>query len=324
MYFSYLSSGSSMQSIAWNYRVGKATVHQIVKDTCTVLWNKLMPIELPEPDQEKFKSIAKGFLEKWNMPNCVGAVDGKHISIQAPKNSGSQFFNYKKTFSFVLMAVCDAHYRFTLVDIGAFGRNHDSVVFNESNFGKAIMNDQLHLPLATELPNSDIKMDYYLVGDQAFPLSNRIMRPYPGQYLPIEKNIFNYRLSRARRTIENAFGILVQRFRILRNTLPTSLPVAECIVKACIVLHNFLQSDAETNRFGNICGDKIGSNGDVINGSWRSESNVSAFKKVPMRKASHVKHCFQEVRNQLCQYFNSNAGSVAWQEDHVLQGSLPS
>lgn len=107
-----------MQEIAWNYRVGKATVSKFVKETCEAIWTVLSPEFWPHPTEEIWeKHIHEMFLQL-NMPNCVGAVDGKHIITQAPVHSGSEFLNYKKTFSLILMDMCDAYYRFILVESG--------------------------------------------------------------------------------------------------------------------------------------------------------------------------------------------------------------
>lgn len=57
------------------------------------------------------------------MPNCLGAIDGKHIAMQSPHKSGSAYYNYKHFYSIHLMAICDAKYKFTFVDIGAQGKS---------------------------------------------------------------------------------------------------------------------------------------------------------------------------------------------------------
>ena len=123
-------------SLSFNFRMGRSTVCKIIKDTCEVISRVVTKEYVKVPscalDSER---ISKEFENKWNFPNCVGmyilyihnynyafevmivtslqgAIDGKHIIVQAPINSGSLYFNYKGTHSLVLLAVCDAHYRY--------------------------------------------------------------------------------------------------------------------------------------------------------------------------------------------------------------------
>lgn len=92
--------------------------------------------------------------------------------IQAPANSGSLFFNYKKTFSIVLLALVDAHYRFIAVDIGGYGRNSDGGLFANSKLGKSLEQNKLNVPKDNALPNTQTIMPYVIVGNEAFPLKN--------------------------------------------------------------------------------------------------------------------------------------------------------
>ena len=104
--------------------MSKTSINRIIKETCVVLWNVLTQKGLMKPPitTNEWLNIADGFEKRWNFPHCVGAIDGKHVHIVKPDNSGSMYFNYKKTCSIVLMAVCNAKYEFTLVDIGECGR----------------------------------------------------------------------------------------------------------------------------------------------------------------------------------------------------------
>lgn len=63
-----------------------------------------------------------------NFPNLIGAIDGKHIRVIKPQHSRSQYFNYKKKISIVLLAICDANYNFIDMDVGCYGKAADSTI----------------------------------------------------------------------------------------------------------------------------------------------------------------------------------------------------
>ena len=87
--------------MSFSYRIASSTVHSIIISTCEAIWNKSPPTELPQPTEE-WKKKREEFYSLRQFPNSIGAVDGKHIEIHVPHNSGSLFFNYKKTFSVVI------------------------------------------------------------------------------------------------------------------------------------------------------------------------------------------------------------------------------
>ena len=104
------------------FRVGKSTIHKIIAEVCPLIWEILSPRYLRRKTPQEWKIDAEGFRVKWNFPNCCGAIDGKEIRIKAPPYSGSLYYNYKKFFSFKLLAICDAYKRFSWIDIGGYGK----------------------------------------------------------------------------------------------------------------------------------------------------------------------------------------------------------
>ncbi|XP_052745448.1 uncharacterized protein LOC112049627 [Bicyclus anynana] len=239
----YLGTGCSFGELHYNFRLGKSTITGIVREVCEALWEKVTKNVMPEPSEDIWKKIAKDFEKYANFPNCIGAIDGKHIRITKPKDSGSLYYNYKTFFSIVLLALCDSNYCFTFIDIGSYGKSSDSAIFKNSAFYKRLIEKSLHIPKPKPISETDPKpLPYVIVGDEAFGLSENVMRPYAGKGLSYEKKIFNYRLSRARRFIECTFGILANKWRIFHRPINVNIDFAEDIIKACCVLHNFVRT----------------------------------------------------------------------------------
>ncbi|VEN53414.1 unnamed protein product [Callosobruchus maculatus] len=320
MVLKYLAHGGSFQSLSWEFRVGHSTVSKVILETC--IWDVLQPIYLITPTTNEWKNIAERFLDGWNVPHTIGAIDGKHVHIQCPINSGSEYYNYKGHFSIVLLAYCDADYKFTWVDIGAYGSEHDASIFRRSEMGRMLETGTIALPLPKRLPNSNIEMPYFFVGDEAFPLKTYIMRPYPGRYLNLQKSVFNYRLSRARRIIENSFGILASRWRVYRSPLLCSVKTTEAIVKATTCLHNYLRTVSATTHTPPTLVDSVMEGKDVVDGDWREITrNDTDLTPVGRLGSNIAPNIVMQLRDKLADYL-MDIGSVPWQLTVVNRGQI--
>ncbi|XP_065194788.1 uncharacterized protein LOC135826078 [Sycon ciliatum] len=315
----YLASGESMQNIAIQFRVGHSTAHHIIIDVCQAIWAGLVDKYMQCPSKPaEWAAVATDFYARWNFPHCIGAIDGKHINMQAPHNSGSSFYNYKNFHSIVLLAAVDAQYRFIMVDIGASGRESDGGVFSMSAFGQSLESASAGLPDATDSVPGLGQLPYFMVGDEAFPLRSYMMRPYPGKQLSIDKRIFNYRLSRARRIVENAFGILVARWRLFRQPINAKPENVVHFTKACVVLHNFLQTESSATYCpsGFIDTDV---NGRVSEGFRRIDFKNGGLTDITKAASNNFTRHVKTLREQLARFFLSPAGAVSWQVDAVTE-----
>lgn len=166
-----------------------------------------------------------------------------------------------------------------MVDVGTPGRQSDGTVFKNSNFGKKFERNLYDLPTPTELYKGGPVLPYFLIGDEAFGLNRYIQRPYPGRTsgrLGEGEQIFNYRLSRARRVIENSFGILSAKWRVFRQPIHANKEKVKYITLAAICLHNFilseesdLQPHQRTYLHPTLVDREV--NGKWIDGDWRTD-----------------------------------------------------
>jgi len=283
---------------------GDNTIGIIVKECSEAIWRILQPLFMPVPNEETWKSIAKRYYELWDLPNCIGSVDGKHCRIKKFDKTGSLHYNYKSYFSVVLMACADADGIFTTIDVGEAGRFSDSAVFRASNLGKLLDTDKLHIPKPTPMPNDAFDFPFYMVGDEAFPLKINLMRPYPKRVLDNEKRIFNYRMSRGRKSVECAFGMLASKFEIFQKPIMCHEDTAIKVIKAACILHNFIKMVE-----GHFSVPQISKNQEnqCINREMSHSTNNHCSNK-----SAH------ELRDYLKKYFLKPENALPWQENYTL------
>nr|XP_054934290.1 uncharacterized protein LOC129380069 isoform X2 [Dermacentor andersoni] len=343
----FLAAGETLRSSSFNFLSGRSTACVIVAEVCQAISDVLGPIYVARPSTpDEWLKVARDFEDKWNMPHCLGAIDGKHVNVECPANSGSRDRNYKNSFSKSMLALSDANYSFLYVEIGHHGSESDGGIFSRSNLQTKIIDGTLGVPACASLGKiGDIP--YFFVGDEAFPLKTYMMRPYSKKSLhPLllgnssmataqpcsadssastqfeelqQKRIFNYRLSRARRVVENAFGILAQRWRILRRPFKAKEDNIRRIVSACVVLHNFLLKESPDSK-AMYCPpgttDTEDWQGNLTDGNWRADSADSGALVTLHGTGCHSTRVAYAIRDKLSRYFITY-GRVPWQESHV-------
>lgn len=291
-----MATGTNFAALQYEFYIAKSTIGVIVRETCQAIWSCLQETEMPDITKERWLEIAETFYKKTNFPNCVGAIDGKNIRCTNPKKSGSKYFNYKNFFSVVLMAIVDANLCFIAIDVGAYGKEGDSFVFRDSPLGKKLYSDTLNLPAPRCLPNTNTNpQPFVFVGDEAFKVHTNLLRPFPFRQLNPRRRVYNYRHSRCRRSVECAFGVLANKWRVFHTPILVEPDFIDDIIKASCILHNFVRKRDGVNY---------------------EESETYPFTEVDNCGPS-VRDQGCEVRDYFADYF-MDAGAVPFQQHHMF------
>nr|CAI5829876.1 unnamed protein product [Callosobruchus analis] len=155
------------------------------------------------------------------------------------------------------------------------------------------------MPEAKPLPNTnDTPLPYVFLGVDAFPLNNNFMEPYPRSNLKTQRRIFNYHLSRSRRTVDCAFGIVSNRWRVFHTSMTIPPDFAVLVTKAACVLHNFVR-----RRDG-----------------YRFEDTLAHyFEDIPFRSPQHRStNRGRNIRDNFAQYFMTPVGEISYQYKETI------
>ncbi|XP_068135972.1 uncharacterized protein [Hyperolius riggenbachi] len=314
----YLATGSSLEELKFMTAISPQALGVLIPETCHAIVQVLKGKYFRFPmSSEDWSQIATQFDELCNFSNCGGALDGRHVRINPPHKSGSLYYNYKGFFSIIVIALINADLEFIMVDVGKNGKFSDGSVLRQTHFYEKLRENQLKLPEANENKEG---LNFVFLADGAFSLDDHILRPYVKETPSKEKQIFNYRLYRARRVAENAFGLLSNRFRIFRTTINLSPHKIELIVMACCLLHNFLRrsNTAEYAPESMLDLEDI-DEARIIPGEWRNEN--PGLVPLQFMEPGKPEASAKLNRKNYKTYFNG-PGAVEWQDTMLASGVL--
>ena len=307
----HLASGSRYTDMQYGWRVPANTISVTVREVCRALVEEYRDELMNTPTTpDEWRQVAEQFYLRWNFPHTLGAMDGKHVGIRCPAKSGTLYYNYKGFYSIVILALVDADYKFLWVDIGGNGMASDAQIYNNCELSEVIKDGSIGFPPPDPLPNDTKNVPYFLVMDDAFRLTPNTMKPYSIRGMSDEERIYNYRLSRARRVVENAFGILANRFQVLMTTMGQVPGTVRTITTAAILLHNLMRIRFPVMQ--NALVDREDRQHNIIPGAWRQGHNLVDTEKVLGPNVDNKEG--KKLRNLLKHWCSSEAGSVPWQD----------
>ena len=170
----FLASNADFRTIGHLFGISKASVSLISRDVCRAIVRILLPIYI-FPSDSRLKHAMEGFQKRGFPQECVGAIDGTHIPIEAPRENASDYHNRKGWHSIILQGTVDHKGLFINVCIGWPGRVHYACVFKNSGLSRRA-DRELFSTVCTQCVCS-VSVPGVLIGDPAYPLSPWLMKP---------------------------------------------------------------------------------------------------------------------------------------------------
>lgn len=272
-----------------------------------VLWttieaiNAVEHIYFPCDDVDALSELAEGFapLGKGWLPGCVMAIDGLAVRVRQPYSTEVDnviaFRNRKGFWATLVMAGCDARGKFLMFSQKASGATNDETAWQLTTVYDAVIRKG-------QLPSQ-----FYIIGDEGFVAHDQLLTPWGGSHLNPSRDAFNFYLSSQRQVIERAFGMLTQRFGVLRRPLRVALKRWSLVLTVCAKLHNLLvdhnipitsvnDSDVcDGDLFETLLSSDVNGNGWAGRRRWEEQSErrnlfTANLQNAGMRRPTTSKH----------------------------------
>jgi hypothetical protein len=247
VFLHHICHGSKPADLALIYGIGRSSISDIIVTVSDAICQRMGPMYIKWPSVTRMQQIAADFEGRWEIPQCVGCIDGSHIPIAPPDEVGREYRNRKCFYSLVLQGVVDPDKRFIDVNLGWPGKVNDGRVFHNSALSTEL-EDRL-----TQMNNRTVQVGetetesipFYILGDSAYANTARMVTTYETGQCQNNRIIkkLNAKLAGMRYIVEHAFGDLKGRFRLLMIPMQTArknVNRATKIMYSCVVLHNFL------------------------------------------------------------------------------------
>ena len=175
----YLATGESYTSLSCQFRVGRSTISKFLPEVCRA--------RMSSPESTSNVLLPQMSGKNWRGNHALGALDGKHVALKKPKNSGALYHNYKGFFSIVMLALVDGQYKFRWVDAGTEGSCSDGQIFNASQLKRRIEDGRIGFPDPAPIIQGGPDVPYFILADDAFALKTWLMKPYGRRMLTREE-----------------------------------------------------------------------------------------------------------------------------------------
>lgn len=223
-----LLAGGKYLDLSWPYGDADSTVYSIFDETLTAIEMSLRGnISFPKTERDCRKEARKfQHLRRSPIHGIISALDGVAIAIQSPTleevPNPRKYLNRKRFYAICVQAVFGADYRFQFLSACHAGSCHDATAYRASKLYGRLTNEDSPLPKWATV-----------VADDAYPNSQRLITPYPGQNLSPAQDSLNYYIFQSRNTDEQVFGMLKNKFGIFNCPLSCRVGKSTLIIMVC-------------------------------------------------------------------------------------------